>query len=457
MSENKIPENYEYAADAAAVARVASAAEAPVAEAPVAASSVIAAHSVPQSRKFGLSGSLTDIQSNTQFVYETPIQLNITPVDAPRSPKLNIFKSFGIVAPVVLLIGAIGGGAVGGAVVAGVLSNSHSSSTVTINNPDSVSWATGAAAKASQSVVTISVIDKSGSGIGSGVILTSDGYILTNTHVVTLEGASTNPSIQVKFSDSRIVKAQLIGTDPTNDLAVIKVVATGLEPATFADSTKLNVGDSVLAIGAPLGLDATVTKGIISTLNRTIDEASSAPNAAASGATIHMSVIQTDAAINPGNSGGALVNSNGEVIGINVAIATAGSSTLGGQSGSIGVGFAIPANIAQRIAKDIMANGKATHGLLGAQISNNSAASEPDAFSNGAKVISLTSGGPGEKAGLKPGDVIVKLNQTDISTGGDLTAAVRQQPAGAEVNLTVIRESKTITITVVLGNADSVK
>ncbi len=439
MSENQIPENYEYAAE------------------PVASSSVTANQSAPKHRRIGLSGSLTDIQSNTQFVYDAPIHLNVTPVDAARSPKLNIFKSFGIVAPVLLLVSAIGGGAVAGAVVSGALSTSHSSSTVTINNPDSVSWATAAAAKASQSVVTISVIDKSGSGIGSGVILTSDGYILTNTHVVTLEGASTNPSIQVKFSDAKIVKAQLIGTDPTNDLAVIKVDASGLEPATFADSTKLNVGDSVLAIGAPLGLDATVTKGIISTLNRTIDEASSAPNAAASGATIHMSVIQTDAAINPGNSGGALVNSSGEVIGINVAIATAGSSSLGGQSGSIGVGFAIPANIANRIAKDIMANGTATHGLLGAQITNNSDAAAPDAFSNGARVIALTPGGAGEKAGLKPGDVITKLNETAIATAGDLTAAVRQQPASAEVSLTVIRATKTITITVVLGNADSVK
>ena len=284
-----------------------------------------------------------------------------------------------------------------------------------------------------------------------------DGYILTNTHVVTLDGATTTPSIQVKFSDGKIVDGQLVGTDPTNDLAVIKVAATGLQPATFADSTQVNVGDSVLAIGAPLGLDATVTKGIVSTLNRTIDEASSAPNAAATGATIHMSVIQTDAAINPGNSGGALVDAKGDVIGINVAIATAGSSSLGGQPGSIGVGFAIPSNIAQRIAKDIMQNGKATHGLLGAQIYNNAKSNMSDAFSNGAKVDSLTPGGAGEKAGLKKGDVVIAFNDTKVSTASDLTALVRQQPAGAAITLTVLRGNQTITLNVVLGNADQAK
>jgi putative serine protease PepD len=274
--------------------------------------------------------------------------------------------------------------------------------------------------------------------------------------VVTLEGATSTATIQVKLSDGRIAAARLVGTDPTNDLAVVKVDANGLLPATFADSSKLNVGDSVLAIGAPLGLDATVTKGIISTLNRTIDEASSAPNAI-SGATIHMSVIQTDAAINPGNSGGALVDSNGNVVGINVAIATAGSSSLGGQAGNIGVGFAIPANVAQRIANDIMANGTATHGLLGAQIYNNADTNTVDAFSNGAKVDALTAGGAGEKAGLKKGDVIVKVNDSKVTSASDLTALVRQQPAGATVKLTVIRGTATITVTVVLGNADSIK
>ncbi|MEY4366984.1 MAG: hypothetical protein RLZ28_399 [Actinomycetota bacterium] len=410
--------------------------------------------------KIGLSGSLEGIQQNTQFVHSASATPSTAWPQITDSQTKGVFSKLGagVLAPVMLGVGALIGGAIGGAVASNVISaSSHSSSTITINNPDSVSWATGAAAKASQSVVTISVTSISGSGIGSGVILTKDGYILTNAHVVSLEGSAVAPTIQVKFADGGIANAKIVGTDPTNDLAVIKVASTSLQPAIFADSQKLNVGDSVLAIGAPLGLDATVTKGIISTLNRTIDEASSAPDAAATGATIHMSVIQTDAAINPGNSGGALVNSNGEVIGINVAIATAGSSSFGGQAGNIGVGFAIPANVAQRIAQDIMKNGKATHGLLGAQISNNSKSTAADAFSNGAKVRLLTPGGPGEKAGLKKGDVIIKLNDTKIATATDLTAAVRQQPAGAEITLTVLRSANTLTIKVVLGDADAVK
>ena len=423
--------------------------DAPAAEAPA---------SAPR-RPFGLSGSLNDIQANSQFVDASPVSVRVLPAVQDGVKKTG---PFGIrvssASTIFIAIVALVGGAFGGSIATVTLNaNNHNSMGITINNPESVSWATGAAAKASQSVVTISVAGSSGSGIGSGVILSKDGYILTNTHVVTLEGATATANIQVKFSDGRIVDARLIGTDPTNDLAVVKVVATGLQPATFADSSKINVGDSVLAIGAPLGLDATVTKGIISTLNRTIDEASSAPNAAATGATIHMSVIQTDAAINPGNSGGALVDSNGNVIGINVAIATAGSSSLSGQAGSIGVGFAIPANVAQRIADDIMANGKASHGLLGVQVYNNAKANAVDAFSNGAKVDLVTPGGPGEAAGIKKGDVITMLNDSKVTTASDLTALVRQQSAGATVKLTVLRGTATMTITVVLGNADSVQ
>ena len=409
---------------------------------------------------YGLSGNLGDFQGSTQFVYGNPSNAYVYPAISDAPARKNPFANakVGVLAPVVLTIGALVGGAIGGSIVSSALNaTNHSSSSITINNPDSVTWATAAAAKAAQSVVTISVVGATGSGIGSGVILTNDGYILTNTHVVTLDGESSTPTIQVKFADGKIVDGQLVGTDPTNDLAVIKVKASGLQPATFADSSQINVGDSVLAIGAPLGLDATVTKGIVSTLNRTIDEASSAPNAAATGATIHMSVIQTDAAINPGNSGGALVDSNGDVIGINVAIATAGSSSLGGQAGNIGVGFAIPSNIAQRIAKDIMSSGKATHGLLGAQIYNNSKSNVADAFSAGAKIDSLTAGGPGEKAGLKKGDVVIKLNDSKVTSASDLTALVRQQPAGASVTLTVVRGGSTITVKVVLGNADSAK
>ena len=455
MSDTQPNESVDLSKETESAAADAASVDAPAVDAPAFDAPVVDAPRV----SFGLSGSLQDIQSNTQFVSASPVNVKVWPAIEDAPSRLGAFGARISSASIVLLaVGVLVGGAIGGATATALFSaNNHSSMGITINNPESISWATGAAAKASQSVVTISVDGSGSSGIGSGVILSADGYILTNTHVVTLEGATTSASIQVKFSDGRIVAARLVGTDPTNDLAVVKVDAAGLQPATFADSSKLNVGDAVLAIGAPLGLDATVTKGIISTLNRTIDEASSAPNAAASGATIHMSVIQTDAAINPGNSGGALVDSNGDVIGINVAIATASATSWGGQAGSIGVGFAIPANVAQRIADDIMANGKATHGLLGAQIYNNAKANAVDAFSNGAKVDSLTAGGPGETAGLKKGDVITMLNDSKVTTASDLTALVRQQPAGATVKLTILRGTSTISITVVLGNADSVK
>ena len=454
MSDNQPNEPTVAESTAAETPTVAATAETPTVDAPTVDAPIVDA----SARSFGLSGSLTDIQSNTQFVSGATPAGRALPEVQDRKAR-GLFGTRISTAPTVILAAiALVGGGIGGAVATSAINgNNHNSVGITINNPDSVSWATAAAAKASQSVVTISVEGSGSSGIGSGVILTKDGFILTNTHVVTLEGATTSPSIQVKFSDGRIVDAHLVGTDPTNDLAVVKVDAKGLLPATFADSSKINVGDSVLAIGAPLGLDATVTKGIISTLNRTIDEASSAPNAASSGATIHMSVIQTDAAINPGNSGGALVDSNGAVIGINVAIATAGSTSIGGQAGSIGVGFAIPANVAQRIADEIMASGKATHGLLGAMIINNAKANAVDAFSNGAKIVDLTAGKPAELAGLKKGDVITELNSSKVTTASDLTALVRQQPAGASVKLTVLRGTTTLTINVVLGNADSVK
>ena len=199
------------------------------------------------------------------------------------------------------------------------------------------------------------------------MILTEDGYILTNAHVVTLGGETDGASLAVRLFDGTVVAAELIGYDSVYDLAVIKIEAEGLKPIVFADSKTLNVGQNVVAIGAPLGLTSTVTEGIVSALNRTIQVASSEVSDEPGlsfwtgvGESISIQVIQTDAAINPGNSGGALVDENGRLIGVNVAIATAGN----GVAGSIGVGFAIPSNTAARIATEIMETGVATHGLL---------------------------------------------------------------------------------------------
>jgi putative serine protease PepD len=327
-----------------------------------------------------------------------------------------------------------------------------SAQNIVVNDTDSVNQITAVAAKASPSVVTISVTGGQAGGTGSGIILSEDGYVLTNTHVVTLDGATGDPTIQVKTNDGHLYDAELVGTDPLSDLAVIKLVdASGLTPLDFADSDKLNVGDTAIAIGAPLGLSGTVTNGIVSALNRSIDVASSAapatpddstegdggqgdsgqgdsgdgseqspfdfffdlpnpdgsqpeaPQASASGQ-VSLPVIQTDAAINPGNSGGALLNSEGELIGVNVAILSAGGSS--GEAGNIGVGFAVPSNLAERIAKEIIDNGAATHGLLGATVT--SAESDEASDTVGALISEVSAGGAAEPARQQYGDVVTE-------------------------------------------------
>jgi len=395
-----------------------------------------------------------------------------------------------------LAAAALIGGVVGGGISAiAVSSNQNGSSTatnspvaqnITVNDTKSVNVVTAVAAKVEPSVVTISVTGSSEAGTGSGVILSDDGYVLTNTHVVTLDGETASGKIQVTTSDGHIYDATVVGTDPIVDLAVIKLKdASGLQLASFANSSKLNVGETAIAIGAPLGLSNTVTDGIVSSLNRSITIASSAvPDSSSSDSsdgndngqggnspfdfwqfnngqgdtqqqspaattTISLPVIPTDAAINPGNSGGALLNSDGKVIGINVAIASAGSGTAGGsQAGSIGVGFAIPSNLAERVANEIIKDGKATHGLLGAGVAD---ATSTAGSTTGALIKSVTAGGAAAGAGIKEGDVITEFNGVKITGATDLTAQVRFLAAGASTSLTYVRDGKSNTVDVTLG------
>ncbi|MGA7206938.1 MAG: trypsin-like peptidase domain-containing protein [Specibacter sp.] len=351
-----------------------------------------------------------------------------------------------------------------------------------VNNTSSVNAVTAAAAKAMPSVVTISASSGSSGGTGSGIILDTAGHILTNTHVVTLDGAAANATISVQTSNGKVYAGTVVGTDPLSDLAIVKINAPNLVPAVLGDSSTLNVGDNVVAIGAPLGLSGTVTDGIVSTLSRTIQVASSAvpstpsdssqgggsnggngfqfsPPDGSSGSsqtatgTVNLNVIQTDAAINPGNSGGALVNSAGQVIGVNVAIASAGSSSSSSsQSGNIGVGFSIPINNAKRIAQELIATGKATHGQLGVSVQDATAGGS-SGFTVGAKVAAVTSGSPAAKAGLQVGDVITQMGTQTVSDGSSLTAAVRQQAGGATVKVTYTRNGKTMSADVTLGTA----
>ena len=393
-----------------------------------------------------------------------------------------------------LAIGALVGGLAGAGAGVGIYSAATSNNAtiktvsgpqnITVNDANNATTVTAVAAKASPSVVTISVTASSEGGTGSGIVLTSDGYILTNTHVVTLDGAASDVSISVTDNDGKIYSAKIVGTDPTTDLAVIKLDgASGMTPMTFADSSKLNVGDTAVAIGAPLGLSGTVTDGIVSALNRSISIASSAAPKSSDGSsdgngssqnpfnfdfpgqggssgsqqqtttqgTISLPVIQTDASINPGNSGGALLNSKGELIGVNVAIASASgsSSDSSGQSGSIGVGFAIPANLAKRVSDELIKNGTASHGLLGASVAD--ASSDTKATTVGALIKDVTSGGAAANAGLKAGDVVVNFNGVPITDATDLTAQVRALAGGDSAPVTYTRDGQTKTATVTLG------
>ena len=379
-----------------------------------------------------------------------------------------------------LLAGLAGGGvAVGSQALAdGTAGTSIAGSPakqLIVNNTDSVNEITAAAAKASPSVVTISVASGNTGGSGSGIILDTEGHILTNTHVVTLGGQTSSPDVEVRTSDGNVHKAKVVGTDPLSDLAVIKIDAEGLTPATFGDSGKLNVGDTTIAIGAPLGLAGTVTDGIVSTLSRTISVSSSAvpensgdsaqpspgdqfnfqfpgEEQSANQGSIFMNVIQTDAAINHGNSGGALVNTKGEIIGVNVAIASASQD-----SGSIGVGFAIPSNYAQRVAQELIKDGSASHGMLGvsvtAKASGNSAGNTQ--FSVGADVVEVVKDSPAAKAGLQKGDVITGVENRVIGDSQSLTAAIREHAAGSTVKVTYLRGGETRTADVTLSEGQA--
>ena len=400
---------------------------------------------------------------NRQFLFS---EANVSVVKPKRSMRQRLAaKTTFLTGTAAVALGALVGAGVGAGVGVVVYNSWTRPPAVVVNDAKSVTWITGAASTAAPSVVTISVSGSSGSGNGSGVFLTNDGFVITNAHVVTLDGSTSNVKLQVKTSDGHVYTAKVVGTDPINDLAVIKVDAPiSFTPVQFADSSKINVGDRVVAIGAPLGLANTVTEGIVSALNRTISVASAeVPENqglgglqffSGSGTAVNLRVIQTDAAINPGNSGGALVDEEGRLIGINVAIASAGS---GAQAGNIGVGFAIPSNVAQRIANEIMGTGTASHALLGAGVADSTGTSDKSGFSVGAEIKELTKGGAAEKAGLAVGDIVVKFNGQAITTAGELTAAVRQEPAGAEAVIEVIRSKKTLTLNVVLGDAADLK
>jgi putative serine protease PepD len=285
------------------------------------------------------------------------------------------------------------------------------------------------------SVVSITIDEGGATAQGSGVIISEDGRILTNNHVV--EAAASGGDLRVTFSNGDTADASIVGRDPATDLAVIQAEdVSGLRPATFGNSADLHVGDTVLAIGSPLGLNGSVTSGIVSAVNRSItlggsSQGSPFENQSAPQTTASINAIQTDAAINPGNSGGALINADGQVIGINTAIASASGGSLGSQSGNIGVGFAIPIDDARDVAEQLISNGEVEHAYLGVEIA--------DADTGGALVGGVESGSPADDAGLQQGDVITKVDDTDITNSAALTASIRGHEPGDQVTITYTR------------------
>ena len=296
------------------------------------------------------------------------------------------------------------------------------------------------AAKVVPSVVKLETDMGRASEEGSGVILSTDGLILTNNHVVE---AAKGGDTTVTFADGRTSKFTLVGADPSSDIAVVKADnISDLTPITIGSSANLKVGQDVVAIGSPLGLEGTVTTGIISALNRPVAAGGDIRNQ-----NTVLDAIQTDAAINPGNSGGALVNMNGELVGVNSAIATLGGDSADAQSGSIGLGFAIPIDQAKRIADELIQSGNASHASLGVQVGN-------DTASHGAKIVEVTSGGAAAAAGLPSGVVVTKVDDRVIGSADALVAAVRSRAPGEKVTLTYLDPAgKPQTVQVTLGKA----
>ncbi|WP_344304427.1 S1C family serine protease [Nocardioides bigeumensis] len=370
-----------------------------------------------------------------------------TPSGPPPRPRRAGFAA-GVLAAA-LVVG--GGAGVGGAALyvnaqdepATTPASSTGNDGATVSNaPDRAADGSveSVAAEVLPSVVQIEVSSEQGAGTGSGIILSEDGRILTNNHVV--EGAGPGGQIRVSFNDGTTALAEVVGTDPLTDTAVIQAQdVSGLTPATIGDSSGLQVGQDVVAIGSPYGLDATVTSGIVSALNRPVNVGSDDQ-----GNSTTYPAIQTDAAINPGNSGGPLVDMNGDVVGINSSIRTASNGT--GEAGSIGLGFSIPINEVLPIVDQMVAGETPTHARLGISVGDSST----DTQGEGAVVREVTAGSAAGQAGLEPGDVITKVDDLQITGADSLVATIRSYRPGDTVKVTYLRDGESSTADVQLDS-----
>ena len=347
--------------------------------------------------------------------------------------KRNNSSLLVLVVVVALIAGAIGA-SIGRTTTQNIGANLVQTENVVERAPGSIA---ALAARLIPAVVSIAVSGGGNSGTGSGFFLDSDGFILTNNHVV--ESAANGGRITVETSDGKKYPATLVGRDSSYDLAVLKINVQAAPTLQLGNSDQVMVGDSVIAIGSPLGLSGTVTAGIISSKNRAVTTGNGF------GESSFINALQTDAAINPGNSGGPLVDSTGAVIGVNSAIATLGVSS---QAGSIGLGFAIPINQAKKTAEQLINTGSATYPIMGISVDTQ--------FTGVGALISnestgITPGGPAEKAGLRKGDLIVALDGSDIENSDELIVAIRSKNIGDKVKVKYKRNNITREVDVVLA------
>jgi putative serine protease PepD len=316
-------------------------------------------------------------------------------------------------------------------------------------NPAAPDWSAIARA-VSPSVVAITVTSSNGGGQGSGVMFDAQGHVLTNNHVVAAGG--TGSQISVTLNDKRTYDATVVGTDPSTDLAVIKLTnAPGdLKAIALGDAHLIKVGDQVMAVGNPLGLAGTVTTGIVSALNRPVTTSDQTdPFSQQSTNPVVTNAIQTSAAINPGNSGGALVNDGGQLIGINSAIASLGSSTSSSQGGNIGIGFAIPVNEARSIASQLISTGTATHPYLGVAAKDGVVA-DGSAKRAAAVLSSVVGGTPADKAGLQTGEAVIAIDGNNVDSSLSMVAQVHEFSVGDTVTVTVVHNGRRRDVNVTL-------
>jgi len=412
----------------------------------------------PRSQYWLGSGAIFTRGAPEQLAPELDIEVDDgdlppAPAEAGEEPDARVVRGgrFGLRALMLAVVVALVAGGIGGGVGYWV---THKTSNLL--HHDNVSLAkTGTpanrppgsvadiAARVGPAVVSIAVSTSTEYAVGSGVVIDKHGDVLTNNHVVADAATGTDASITVTFSDEATAKAQIVGRDPISDLAVIKVPTDQLTVASLGDSDKLAVGDPVIAIGSPLGLEGTVTSGIVSALGRAVHVSSEDGSSDA-----YLDAIQTDAAINPGNSGGALVDASGAVIGINSAGRFSVPDGSGGETPVSGIGYAIPINYARGIAEQLISSGNAEHGSLDAQ-----GRSVTDGSRQGAYLVQVAPGGAAADAGLHSGDVIVTADGHSIISYDQLVVIVQEHRPGDKIAVTYFRGGQKKTATIVLGKS----